>query len=111
MNCIITKISNNDMGVALNWYYEIHLKENVKMDVASCVTWDAAEMARLIREKHISSAELVALSLTQLKKVNPSINGSTAIREVQVLEEARKGFYAQASLAGDPMFLNYRNTY
>src|SRR5690625_7447174 len=100
MNCIITKISNNDMGVVLNWYYEIHLKENVKMDVASYVTWDATEMARLIREKHISSAELVALCLTQLKKVNPSFNGKTAIREEKDYEEAREGRYEQGPNSG-----------
>src|SRR5690625_7172133 len=106
MNCIITKISNNDMGVALNWYYEIHLKENVKMDVAGYVTWDATEMARLIREKHISYAELVGLRLTKLKKVKPSVNGTTPIREEQVLVEAREGIYAHGARGGVPKIVN-----
>jgi len=75
------------------------------MDLATYVTWDATEMARLIREKEMSSAELVALSLAQLEKVNPSLNGTTTLREQRVLEEARKGLYAQGSFAGVPTFL------
>src|SRR5690625_4663721 len=75
------------------------------MDLATYVTWDETEMARLIREKEMSSAELVALSLAQLEKVNPSLNGTTTLREQRVLEEARKGLYAQGSFAGVPTFL------
>src|SRR5690625_2376085 len=75
------------------------------MDLANYVTWDATEMARLIREKEVSSAELVALSLAQLEKVNPSLNGTTTLREQRVLKEARKGLYAQGSFAGVPTFL------
>src|SRR5690625_1470329 len=81
------------------------LKECKKMDLATYVTLDATEMARLIREKEMSSAELVALSLAQLEKVNPSLNGTTTLREQRVLEEARKGLYAQGSFAGVPTFL------
>lgn len=75
------------------------------MDLSTYLKWDATEMAKKVREKQISPAELVALSLAQLEKVNPSLNGTTAIRREQVLEEARKGLYAKGSFAGVPTFL------
>ncbi|MUK88479.1 amidase [Ornithinibacillus sp. L9] len=75
------------------------------MDVQTYVSLDATDMARLIKNREVSPAELVEISLEQLEKLNPSLNAVVKDRKDQVLREVAKSSDNIAPFAGVPMLL------
>lgn len=61
----------------------------------------AANMARLIREKQISSEELVRAHIDRINAVNPVLNAIVQFRPDEALQEARAADEAQAR--GEPL--------
>jgi amidase len=67
------------------------------------IFWSATQMAAAIREKRISSFELVSAHIERIRAVNPALNAVVQFRPEAALEEARA---ADAALArGDTLGL------
>lgn len=75
------------------------------MDLDTYLTWDATEMARLIRDKQVTPTELLACSFEQLKKVNTQLHAVVHERMDKALEEASESSFHEGSFAGVPLLL------
>ncbi|QUW20499.1 amidase [Sporosarcina sp. Marseille-Q4063] len=75
------------------------------MDLRTYLTLDATEMAQLIRNKEVTSKELIELSFEQLDKVNPSLNMMTDVWRERVLNEAEQLGETNRPFSGVPMLL------
>ncbi|HEY4601500.1 MAG TPA: amidase [Cerasibacillus sp.] len=70
------------------------------------LSWDATEIASLIRNKEVSAKEMVELSFKQLEKVNPELNAVVHDRKESVLKEAEKHKPDQGQLfSGVPILM------
>ncbi len=85
------------------------------MDLQTYLTLDGTAMARLVRDKEVTQAELLALSFERLEQVNPQLNAFTSVRKEQAfadLEKSQHGLFAgvpmalkniSQSLTGEPL--------
>ncbi len=72
------------------------------MDMKTFLTLDATAMAQLIREKQVSSKELLELSFRRMDEVEPKLRAFTATRREQALREAeskRDGIFSGVPIA------------
>lgn len=67
--------------------------------------WRAIDMAQAIRNKEISSLELVEQTIERANALNPSLNAIVSNRYEQALQEAREQRYAEGPFAGVPLYL------
>lgn len=67
--------------------------------------WRAIDMAQAIRNKEISSLELVEQTIERANALNPSLNAIVWNRYEQALQEAREQRYADGPFAGCPDLL------
>lgn len=74
------------------------------MDLNTYITSDATELAKLIKQKEVSPKELVALSLEQLEKVDPTLNITSHTRKEKAMKEA-EAMSVGRPFAGVPILL------
>ncbi|WP_026908050.1 amidase [Paucisalibacillus globulus] len=75
------------------------------MDLRTFVTFDATEMADLVKKKEVTPKELVSLSYDQLEKVNPTLNAVIHDRKEKALQEAENIKVGETGYAGVPFLL------
>lgn len=75
------------------------------MDLQTYISLDGVEMAKLIEQKEVTSAELLNCSFEQLSRVNDHLNAVTHVREEKVIEEEKNEHYGKGPFSGIPFFL------
>ncbi|MGT2906310.1 amidase [Streptococcus dentiloxodontae] len=66
---------------------------------------DASGLAKAVRKKEISAAELVQAVIEKAETVNPQINAITSRRYDKAIKEAQEGDFSSKPFAGVPIFL------
>src|SRR5690625_2786842 len=81
--------------------------EECSMKLTEYITFDGTELANLVYQKEVTSAELIKASYAQLEKVNPNLNAVTYTRKEKAIDEANTSgaAFPQQAFAGVPTFL------
>ena len=66
---------------------------------------DATSMAQAVRDKQVSSLELVLETIEKAERLNPRLNAIVSTRYEEAIEEAKKFQVKDQPFVGVPLFL------